>query len=218
MVTMLGWLSAEAERASRSKRCKRSLSADNSAGRILIATVRSRRGSRARYTSPIPPAPSSVPISYGPRCEPGRRGIDCPRLYPHQRSRRPCESLGTKYESVPVNVLKRGRRAPLFALRLHDELHAFRFQFARRRLHVVLPESDVHLAAGLRTLAEFKEDHPRVRPRYAQLDPALLLAERLVCEQAKAEFFGVKRESAILIADGDTCELHAFDHGASTIR
>jgi hypothetical protein len=70
----------------------------------------------------------------------------------------------------------------------------------------------------LKTLAEFEEDYPRVRPRDAKLDPALLFAEWLVCEQAKAEYFGVKRESAILIADGDTSELHAFDHGASTIR
>ena len=32
-------------------------------GRILIATVRSRRVSRARYTSPMPPAPSGDRIS-----------------------------------------------------------------------------------------------------------------------------------------------------------
>jgi hypothetical protein len=41
-------------------------------GRILTATVRSRRVSFARYTSPIPPEPSCDRISYGP--EFGARG------------------------------------------------------------------------------------------------------------------------------------------------
>src|SRR5438094_4453410 len=43
------------------------MSLANSAGRILIATARSSRVSRARYTSPIPPAPIGATISYGPR-------------------------------------------------------------------------------------------------------------------------------------------------------
>src|SRR5579864_1457405 len=71
MVTMLGWLRAEAERASRSKRCKCSSAVANAAGRILMATMRSRRASRARYTSPIPPAPNAPTISYGPSLVPG---------------------------------------------------------------------------------------------------------------------------------------------------
>src|SRR5713101_2652585 len=75
MVMILGWLRADAERASFSKRCNRSLSAENAAGRILIATLRSRRASLARYTSPIPPAPSSSIISYGPTFVPEVRAI-----------------------------------------------------------------------------------------------------------------------------------------------
>ncbi len=47
-VTMLGWLSAEAERASFSKRLSRSSFAARSAGRTLIATSRPSRVSRAR--------------------------------------------------------------------------------------------------------------------------------------------------------------------------
>ena len=54
MVMILGWLSADAERASFSKRRNRSLFAENAAGMILIATLRSSRLSRARYTSHIP--------------------------------------------------------------------------------------------------------------------------------------------------------------------
>ena len=55
---MLGWFSAAAARDSCAKRCRRSGSPENDAGRILMATSRFSRASRARYTSPIPPAPS----------------------------------------------------------------------------------------------------------------------------------------------------------------
>src|SRR6267142_1042424 len=82
MVTMLGWLRAEAARASCSKRRKRSLSEENAAGRILIATLRSKRASRARYTSPIPPAPSSSIISYGPSFVPEGRAIAHGIIFP----------------------------------------------------------------------------------------------------------------------------------------
>src|SRR5262250_3826528 len=40
-----------------------------------MATVRSRRVSRARYTSPIPPAPSGPTTSYGPSLVPGTSAI-----------------------------------------------------------------------------------------------------------------------------------------------
>src|SRR5499425_2094808 len=64
---MLGWFSAAAAFASCSKRCSRCGSEEKDAGRTLIATSRFNRGSRARYTSPIPPAPIADTISYGPR-------------------------------------------------------------------------------------------------------------------------------------------------------
>ena len=51
----------------------RSGSCANVSGRILIATSRSSRVSRARYTSPMPPAPSADRISYGPSCAPAAR-------------------------------------------------------------------------------------------------------------------------------------------------
>src|SRR5580704_8706206 len=63
---ILGWFSDEIARASRSKRCFASGLEDRCAGRILIATVRSRRVSIARYTSPMPPAPNGETTSYGP--------------------------------------------------------------------------------------------------------------------------------------------------------
>ena len=47
----------------RSKRCRASAFSDRCEGRIFTATIRSRRVSRARYTSPIPPAPRGDWIS-----------------------------------------------------------------------------------------------------------------------------------------------------------
>ncbi len=62
-VRMFGCDSPDADRASRSNRVRRSGSAASSAGSTLIATSRLRRSSRARYTSPIPPAPIGARIS-----------------------------------------------------------------------------------------------------------------------------------------------------------
>src|ERR1700730_4240797 len=72
---MLGWFREEIDLASRSKRCFASGLDERCEGRILTATVRSRRVSRARYTSPIPPAPSGETILYGPRFVPEVRAI-----------------------------------------------------------------------------------------------------------------------------------------------
>src|SRR5438093_6305058 len=63
---MFGWLSCETVFASRSKRARISAVTIRCCGSSLIATSRERRGSRARYTSPMPPAPSHATISYGP--------------------------------------------------------------------------------------------------------------------------------------------------------
>lgn len=70
--------------ASRSNRCLRAASEENCAGKILIATVRPRRVSRARYTSPIPPAPSGETISYGPRIAPRVRATVVKLYLPKQ--------------------------------------------------------------------------------------------------------------------------------------
>src|SRR5262245_66596078 len=70
---MLGWFSAASVRASRWNRAVRSASRANTSGRILIATSRPSRLSRARYTSPIPPAPREAVISYEPNRVPAGR-------------------------------------------------------------------------------------------------------------------------------------------------
>ena len=49
--------------ASRSRRSRSSAFSESAAGRTLTATVRPRRVSLARYTSPMPPAPRGERIS-----------------------------------------------------------------------------------------------------------------------------------------------------------
>src|SRR5712692_9944176 len=61
--------------ASRSKRILNCAFSANSAGRILIATLRSSRVSLPRHTSPIPPAPRRATTSYGPRRLPVSTGM-----------------------------------------------------------------------------------------------------------------------------------------------
>src|SRR5438132_757306 len=83
MIATLGWLNEARTFASRWNRATRSWSAVNPSGRILTATSRSSRVSRARYTSPMPPAPMSERTSYGPRREPAVSTISSPPSLPH---------------------------------------------------------------------------------------------------------------------------------------
>src|SRR6516164_8548816 len=56
----------------RDSRAKRS---ENCSAETLMATSRPSLVSRARYTSPIPPAPIGATISYGPSLSPTESGI-----------------------------------------------------------------------------------------------------------------------------------------------
>src|SRR5215510_3041362 len=71
MLAMFGWFSDARRRASRSRRSSLAGWLVNASGSTLIATSRCSRVSRARYTSPIPPRPSSATISNGPTGVPG---------------------------------------------------------------------------------------------------------------------------------------------------
>src|SRR5215208_6083600 len=64
---MLGWFSEEASRASRSSRARELGPEAEVSLSTLIATKRDSSVSRARYTCPMPPLPSSDTSSYGPR-------------------------------------------------------------------------------------------------------------------------------------------------------
>src|SRR5450432_991613 len=68
-------------------RCFSSGDEERCPARILTATVRSNRVSSARYTSPIPPAPSGDWISYGPSFVPAVRAIRVAQLYTADRHR-----------------------------------------------------------------------------------------------------------------------------------
>src|SRR5476649_97443 len=85
MLTILGWFRAEADFASRTKRSAELALGTQSPRKTLMATTRFRRLSRALYTSPMPPAPSGVRISYGPSFVPPVNAI-------RERNYRPCSA------------------------------------------------------------------------------------------------------------------------------
>src|SRR5215475_8943789 len=96
--------------ASRSNRVFRFGDAIRAEFSTLIATVRSKRVSRARYTSPMPPAPSGAMISYGPSRVPIEIPIPRPAsggLYTNVRDRklelRGCVLAGVTDVGVPGN-------------------------------------------------------------------------------------------------------------------
>src|SRR5262245_12922307 len=75
MLPMCGWQIDASARASRSNRARRSGFVIHASGRTLIATSRPSAASRARYTSPMPPAPSGATISYTPSFVPAVSGM-----------------------------------------------------------------------------------------------------------------------------------------------
>src|SRR5687768_11869645 len=87
MCAIPGWLSDASTCASRLKRARRSASAATAGRSTLIATSRCNFASRARYTSPIPPAPICGPTSYAPsRCPESDDGLDIEDVILHGRS------------------------------------------------------------------------------------------------------------------------------------
>ncbi len=75
MAPMFEWFSEARICASRLKRATRSGSDANVGGRTLMATCRPSAVSVARYTSPMPPAPSSDSIRYGPNLRAHHSGV-----------------------------------------------------------------------------------------------------------------------------------------------
>ncbi len=73
---MFGWFSAANRARFLFETPQPVISCASASGSTLIATSRPSRVSRARYTSPIPPAPASDNISYGPSLAPAVSAID----------------------------------------------------------------------------------------------------------------------------------------------
>src|SRR6202162_5121340 len=123
---MLGWFSAEAARASFSKRFRRPASEASSAGSTLIATSRDSRVSRARYTPPTPPAPSGARISYGPSILAAASVI----VLPH-----PLEEVKIRFDGAYVAV-----RVASAVPRDRDRRVVHMDDAGRVRRHQLLPE------------------------------------------------------------------------------
>src|SRR5690348_4743892 len=132
-------------RASRSKRCFRSGLSDRCDGRTLIATVRSRRVSRARYTSPMPPAPSAPVISYGPSFVPGETDMRGVGGFYHHSSRQSRRSL---QHELLVELRERGQ-----GLICIGEFFSSRDRLLHRRDHECAPWEERRLRAAGRSLA-----------------------------------------------------------------
>src|SRR2546427_10339185 len=150
---MCGWFSAATARASRSNRASASGSEATCPGSTLIATSRPSRVSRARYTSPIPPAPSGARISYGPRWVPAARVIDLDygdlsplslhdldsferdaKAVTTHRTRRHAEGVcspGLK-PNAPHQILKARLGAQIIPFRLHFQKNHSRVSLLKR--------------------------------------------------------------------------------------
>ena len=92
--------------ASRSNRASRSESCAKASGSALIATSRPSFVSRPRYTSPMPPAPMAVWISYGPRRVPGASataGFYAITLHPQTTIMIDCVIVATRYHRCAHN-------------------------------------------------------------------------------------------------------------------
>src|SRR4029078_2277804 len=163
MVQMLGWLSAEAARASRWKRSSVFGDAVIPSGRTLIATTRSRRVSLARYTSPIPPTPSGLTISWG-----ARRALEA-------RAKG-----GPDVLLAPIVVASGRRRTPrLLASRSGSR------RSAEPRAHATFVADQVTLAPALGSIrgirAGLLTGHNRSRYRAVTLDCLLATSQGRFC-------------------------------------
>ena len=93
---MCGWFKAAIARASRSKR------SENCSFETFIATSRPRRLSSALYTSPMPPAPIGVRISYGPSLSPTDSGMSMNKSI----------AVGQKMRRASIPAYREVRRCP----------------------------------------------------------------------------------------------------------
>ena len=84
---MCGWFS-DASTSPRARSAPGGPGRREKSGSILMATSRSSRVSRARYTSPIPPAPSGAMILYRPRRNPLTIAIRRERRHCRHKQRR----------------------------------------------------------------------------------------------------------------------------------
>ena len=101
----------------------------------------------------------------------------------------------------------------MFFFRRVLKLNPALFQFFVGLLQIVAGVGHVHERANpALVLNGGEQNNARFRFRNAQLDPALLIVERLVGDDGESQFLGVKIERPILIRHRDTDKFYLFDH------
>ena len=94
-----------------------------------------------------------------------------------------------------------------------------RFQFLVRPADVSGPERQIAERANTSLVLVRREQHDgSLRARYAQLDPALLIVERLIGQDAEAQLLRVELERPILVGHWNAGELDALDHLSSLVK
>ena len=122
-------------------------------------------------------------------------------------------SAGAKQDGIPFGVFHRSEASPLRFLRRSAELDTFGFELFVGFFDVVnLPRGIDEAADTILVAVGREQDNACFGSRYGKLDPALLVVEGLVGENAKAEFLGVKSERALLVPDRDAKEFDPSDH------
>ena len=130
--------------------------------------------------------------------------------------RRPvCLSIRRKNEPVSFAVLEHRVGAPWLLLWGPFEFYAALFQFLIRLIDVVARVRHVHERADPFFISLWRKQHKaRFRFRNSQLDPALLIIERLIGDNREPELVRVKIERAVLVGYGNADEFDLLDHDA----
>ena len=68
---------------------------------------------------------------------------------------------------IAIDIFKDGGGAVRHPLGFEDELHTLGFELTGRGLHIVRPQCDVQLPAGLKLVAKLKQHDPRIGARNA---------------------------------------------------
>ena len=99
--------------------------------------------------------------------------------------------------TIAIRILEDRRRAPVFLPRRTDEFDAARDELLVRLLDVVAVERHRRKAADAILVLLRREEHDvRVAPLDAELDPALVLVERLIRVDDETHLLRPKRERA----------------------
>src|SRR6266498_4220985 len=130
----------------------------------------------------------------------------------------PLVRLRRDHEPVAFAVLEHRVGAPRLFLGRTFKFHAARTQLLVGLINVVARIRHVHEGADAFFIALRREQYdPRFRLRYAQLDPALFLVERLIGDDGESEFLRVKIECSILVGHRDADEFDLLDHDAPNV-